>query len=161
MAIKKSLLFLTLFGFFLNISPTPVFSMDVGTIDRSQAIQIEVKEGLLTVSVKKVPLPVILKKLADQTGLGFEIYADVNLKISAKFKKTPLENGIKRLLKSCDHLVMYSDTNKGSLPGSTQILKIIIFDESGQISDQPIIARNPRPPYSSQTHLLSSSLSQY
>lgn len=78
--------------------------MRVAPPDQPQS-QIMVKEGKLTASINEVPLPIILIKLADQTGIGFEIYADIELKISANFKNIPLEEGIKRLPKSSNHII--------------------------------------------------------
>ncbi|GBE12796.1 HEAT repeat protein [bacterium BMS3Bbin14] len=123
----------------LCILPTHAFSMRAASPDQTQA-QIIVKEGKLTVSVNEVPLPIILMKLADQTGIGFEIYADIGLKISANFKDMPLDEGIKRLLKSSNHIIVYSENSKKNiLPRTTHIVKIIITDNSGRNTNRPIM----------------------
>ena len=157
MNLKKLQIFSALFGICMFIIPTAVFSTSIGPVEQSQAVQLEVTEGLLTVAVKDVSLPVLLEKLADQTGLGFEIYADINSKISARFKNVPLDEGIKRLLDSCNYFIIYSNKNKESIAGSVQIIKIVVFDKSGRSSSKPIIAQDQRLPHSSQPEQLSSS----
>jgi hypothetical protein len=115
MTLKKLQIFPALFVICIFIIPTAVFSTSIGPVEQSQAVQLEVTEGLLTVAVKDVSLPVLLKKLADQTGLGFEIYTDITRKISARFKNVPLEEGIKRLLDSSNYFIIYSNLKFPSL----------------------------------------------
>ncbi len=129
---------------------THAFAMRGMPADQTQA-QIVVKDGKLTVSVNKVPLPIILMKLADQTGIGFEIYAKINLRISANFKNMPLDEGIKRLLKSSNHIIVYSENSKkNTRPRTSQIVKIIITDNSGRHTNRPFMARSPRSIHSNQ-----------
>ncbi|MEA3230618.1 MAG: hypothetical protein U9Q05_02545 [Thermodesulfobacteriota bacterium] len=52
---------------------------------------------MLTASVREIPLIDILYKLADQTGMGFELYAETDRKISANYSRIPLDEGLKRL----------------------------------------------------------------
>jgi len=104
---------------------------------------IRVENGLLQVSVNNTPLIDLLEELADQTGIGFEIYADADRKITAKYDNIPLEEGLKRILRPNNHIILYA--GKNSPAKKPKIYKIIIYDQSGGSSGQGI-RRQPTKP---------------
>lgn len=115
-----------------------------GSLDRSQRDAIKIKNGTLTASLKEIPLFDILETLADKTGIRFELYADVDRKISAKYERVPLEEGLRRLLSPSSYIIIYR--GKNSPLKKADIHKIIVYDnlryDSGHRSKTPTVDRN-------------------
>jgi len=101
-----------------------------GSNGESREAIIQVKEGLLTVSVKEMPLIQVLNKLADQTGMGYEINYDADRPVTIAFSNIPLEQGIKRLLKPASYIIVYGQKEGVADPSS--IRRILVYGHSGK-----------------------------
>lgn len=110
-----------------------------GSNDKSQSAVIQVKNGMLTASIKETPLIDILSMLSNQTGIGFELYAETDRKISARYYRIPLEDGLKRLLRPSNYIILYIDKKTSSK--RADIKKIIIYDSADMSSGQRIKQR--------------------
>lgn len=106
---------------------------------RPQRALIRVENGLLTASVREITLIDFMNKLADQTGMGFEIHAEADRKITVNYTKIPLDEGLKRLLSPSNFIIIYSD--KKSLSKKVNIKRVIVYDKSGSNSGQGIKRR--------------------
>lgn len=146
MAIINKLLFvLSVSGILLCTVSAPILSAATDTLDRSHPAVITVKNGTLTASAREVPLHVLLKEIADQTGIGFEMFGQADRTITVELKAVPLNNGIKRILKGNNSTIIYTDH---SSLASAAIHKIIVLDQYGGSSGPPTqsqISRIPPP----------------
>lgn len=104
-------------------------STATGSNGRPQRAVIQVESGMLTASVREISLIDILDKLADQTGMGFELYAETDRKISANYSRIPLDEGLKRLVSPSSYIIVY--TGKNSPSKKADIKKIIVYDKFG------------------------------
>lgn len=102
------------------------FPAAIASKSRPQGAVIQVENGMLTASVVEIPLIDILDKLADQTGMGFEIYAEADRKVSANYSRIPLDEGLKRLVSPSSYIIIYR--GKNSPLKKADINKIIVYD---------------------------------
>jgi hypothetical protein len=97
---------------------------------------IQVKKGKLTANVNNVPLIKVLESIADQTGIGFELYGKEERKITIKYTDIPLADGLKRTLRPYNHIILY--TKKRSQSEKPRILKVIVYDQDGKDNGQAV-----------------------
>ncbi len=97
---------------------------------------IQVEKGRLTASVNNLPLIDVLESLADQTGIGFEIYGEEDRKVTINYLDIPMAEGLKRLLRPYNHIILY--TSKPSQSQGPRINKIIVYDQSGKSSSKGV-----------------------
>jgi hypothetical protein len=105
------------------------FSVANGAKDRPGNAKIRVESGRLTVAVKNTTLLAILAKVADQTGIRFEIHGKADRQVTANYIKIPLDEGLKRLLDNYSYIIVYT-VNKSQKKGAN-IQSVIIYGKPG------------------------------
>ena len=95
----------------------------------------------LRVKIQKVPLMEVLQALANQTDLLIEVDQSAEDEfVSAEFDPLPLEEGIQRLLRNKNYVLMYTEVP--SLDGSTSLIRV----EGIKVAGVGKIGGSPLPP---------------
>jgi hypothetical protein len=103
-------------GFLLLLSlflPLPVEPQDVlpeGVSDQAgsqKGLSFQLKEGLLSVNIREVPLNEALKAIAEKAGIEVVLFEPAEEKISLEFTGLPVDKGLKRILKGRGYLFLY------------------------------------------------------
>ncbi len=111
------------------------------------ALEVEVREDTLSLHAKESFLQDILKRITRQ-GVTVRIDPQLNPKITASFTRKEMESGLKILLRSLDHALIWE-----SMPGSERVrlAEIQIFEPGKRSRMRPLaadgdlsIARNPK-----------------
>jgi type II secretory pathway component GspD/PulD (secretin) len=103
----------------------------------------EVPERLISLEMQQRPLKEVLQRIAGQTGYTFIFdSAWSNLPVSVRLEKAPLQTGLRRILSSVNHALVY-------LPDRT--IKITITESTppqggGPAAAGPARARRPTAP---------------
>lgn len=102
------------------------------------SLVVRVKDNLLTVKVKDIPLKYVLSKIAKQTSIKVTLHVPTEDPIFADFSDLPVEKGLKRLTRDYSSIFIYGlEKGKG---GEPEIEEVIICAERGGTPD-----KRPRP----------------
>ncbi len=121
---------------FISISVTDASGNDK-TVD-----VVQVKDKLLTVNVKDVPLKKVLMKIADQIPVTFDCFVSGERLIVADFSGLPVEKGLKQLLCDFNYIFVYDDSekSKGSVRKIKKISILSRLEESQSRISEPMIS---------------------
>ncbi len=141
------LVFIILF-LFISISITDASGNDK-TVNSSSVIL--VKDKLLTVNVKDIPLKKVLMKIADQIPVKFDCFVSGEGLIVADFSGLPVEKGLKRLLRDFNYTFIYdnSEKSKGSECKIKEIAILSRLGESQSRRAEPMIISSEGPMHES------------
>ena len=117
MRFRRLSIFIVLFG------GTLLFSSPVS------ALEVRIQGDKLSVHADRVPLQDILKDMT-KFGISIRIDPQINPVISASFENEDLENGIKSLLKSINHVLIWKSADPrtgGPYSGRLALAEIQIF----------------------------------
>ena len=140
--IIPQLIFWICFSLFLS-APIPDLSASGEPKAGGSAFFVRVKDNLLTVKLKDVPLEKVLTEIVNQTGIQISIDGPMEELVSADFSDLPLDEGLKRLLRDFNHIFIYRGA-KARAP-EPEIRKVIIYSKRGEISDKRLEPRVIRP----------------
>ena len=106
----------------------PIFVTGVSGADKTDnpSSVIRVKDNLLTVKVRDMPLEKVLMEIANQIPVKFELLVSGEEPLKADFTSLPLEKGLKRLLRDYNYTFIYDNSEK-SKGSEREIRKIIIL----------------------------------
>ncbi len=90
-----------------------------------------VKDKLLTVNVKDIPLKKVLIEIANQEPITIVLFAPAEELIVADFSGLPVEKGLKRLLRDFNYTFIYDDSEKPK-GSERKIKKIAILSRLGE-----------------------------
>jgi hypothetical protein len=100
---------------------------------------VEVRDDLLTVKVQQMPLEQVLKEVAQQSGIRLRIQGSLAEPVSVVFEDLPLDDGLKRLLKDRNFVLMYTRGPAGAAP--QQLTEVLVFSTAPAST----LARRPEP----------------
>jgi len=104
---------------------------------RPTAAQETTKEPLITVTAANQPLGEVLDQITGETGYQFSLDPKwENHRISATLRDVPLERGLKRLLRSLNHTIIWESDN---------IVTIVVYGNSESGQDQGAVSFAPPP----------------
>lgn len=86
---------------------------------------IQIKNNLLTIRVKSVPLKQVLERIEDEAQIKIFIIGAVDKHISANFSNVPLEGGLKRIFRNFNSVFIYN--SKKDVEGKPMVQSILIF----------------------------------
>ncbi len=89
---------------------------------------IQINNGLISVSLNQAPLAEVLQIIANQTKIHIDLGASTDRPVTKKFSNIPFEEGLKRLLRPYNHVIVYRNTASSS--PIERIEKIVILDKS-------------------------------
>lgn len=90
----------------------------------------QAKDNLLTVKIRDIPLERVLTEIANQTWINIILYGPAKELVSADFSALPLAEGLKRLTRDVNHVLVYRpDTAKGE---ELEIKAMLIFPRTGK-----------------------------
>jgi hypothetical protein len=69
-------------------------------------------QGLLSVSLENAQLKEILQVIGEKTGISIRSPEDLNKSITIDFDRIPLEEGLYRILRGINHVLIFSPSNK-------------------------------------------------
>jgi HEAT repeat protein len=75
--------------------------------DRGGALFVDVRGGLLTVKARGAPLAEVLEAVAARANVRAVSHGEVRELVTIEFERLPLEEGLKRLLRRQNHLLIY------------------------------------------------------
>jgi len=122
----------------LVLSPAPADPDD--KTDKGSFSVAQVREGLLTVKVRNIPLKRVLEKIAGQTGIKLVFNGQTDAVISADITDIPLEKGLRRLIRDMNYAFIYG--SEETKRGRSEIREIIIYPEA---EESPLKAIRPPP----------------
>ena len=122
----------------LVLSPAPADPDD--KTDKGSFSVVQVREGLLTVKVRNIPLKRVLKEIAGQTEIKLVFNGQTDAMISADISDIPLEKGLRRLIRGMNYAFIYGP--KETKRGRSEIREIIIYPEA---EESPLKAIRPPP----------------
>ncbi len=111
------------------------------------AYQIEITGDKISIEANQIPMRELLKKLSADYGIIVRVDPDINPLISVSFRNRELEDGLKAILKSYNHVFVWK-TRAPSIDGPAspryRLDEIHIF-KPGQ-KDRMVNIQNPAPP---------------
>ncbi len=120
------------------LSPAPADPDD--KTDKGSFSVVKVREGLLTVKVRNIPLKRVLEEIAGQTEIKLVFNGQTEAMISADIADIPLEKGLRRLIRDMNYAFIYGP--KETKSGRSEIREIIIYTEA---DGSPFKAIRPPP----------------
>lgn len=78
-----------------------------------EALQVEWKEGRLSVTAEETPLSQVLQEVARQTGLEARGLERLEEKVSVRFASLPLREGLQKLLASVNYVILEKKSSQG------------------------------------------------
>ena len=79
---------------------------------------IEVREGRLTAAIVESPLPTLLQVIARQGGVEIFLHASLEGTVTATFRDVPLEEALRRILRTTNAVFIYSQRSSASAGAS-------------------------------------------
>jgi hypothetical protein len=79
---------------------------------RDQELNVTYDQGLLSVSLEKAELDEVLEIIGERTGISIQSPEDLNKSITISFEKLPLEEGLYRILRDIDHVLIFSPSDQ-------------------------------------------------
>ena len=122
----------------LVLSPAPAGPDD--KTDKGSFSVVQVREGLLTVKVRNIPLKRVLEEIAGQTEIKLVFDGQADAMLSADISDIPLEKGLRRLIRDMNYAFIYGSEETKS--GRSEIREIIIYPEA---EESPLKAIRPPP----------------
>ena len=92
---------------------------------------IHYKNVYLKVSVKNQDFHKVMQEVAKKSGVKIVINDSMYKELNIDFDYTPLEKGIKRLLKGTNYVFIYRSEESGSFGRSSGLVKVLVFPKSG------------------------------
>jgi hypothetical protein len=69
-------------------------------------------QGLLSVSLENAELEEVLEVIGEKTGISIQSPEDLNKSITINFDRVPLEEGLYRILRGINHVLIFSPSEK-------------------------------------------------
>ena len=88
---------------------------------------VRVKDNVLSVKVRDIPLKKVLTEIANQTSIKVTLYVPTEEPLSVDFSDVPLEKGLKRLTRDYSSVFIYG-SERGEEP---EIREVIIYAKTG------------------------------
>ncbi len=107
----------------------PVFSASGNINTAGPSSLIQVKDNLLTVKVRDVPLKKVLMEVAKQKHIKVVFYASTDDTLITNFSSLPMEKGLVKLLRNYNYAFTYSPEK--STGGEHEIRKVVILSNGG------------------------------
>lgn len=79
---------------------------------RDQKLDVAYDQGLLSVSLENAELDEVLAIIGETTGISIQSPEDLNMSITITFDKVPLEDGLYRILRDIDHVLIFSPVDE-------------------------------------------------
>jgi len=105
---------------------------------------IRVKDNLLSVKVKAVPLKNVLTEIANQTCIKVTLYVPTEEPLSVEFSDVPLDKGLKRLTRDYSSVFLYG-SQKGHEPEIKEVIIYARTDSGGGKRTRPETVASGRP----------------
>ena len=90
---------------------------------------VRVKDNLVTVKVKGIPLNKVLTEIVHQTSIRIVFAGSTEEPVSADFSDLPLDQGLKRLIQGFNSVIIYGP--KKAKTGESEIKKVILCSRQG------------------------------
>jgi hypothetical protein len=103
MRLRKILYFLIVLLWPLSLASAEV---------RDQKLYVAYDRGLLSVSLENAELEEVLEVIGEKTGISIRSPEDLNKSITINFDRLPLEEGLYRILRGIDHVLIFSSSDK-------------------------------------------------
>ncbi len=79
---------------------------------RDQELNVTYDQGLLSVSLEKAELDEVLEIIGERTGISIQSPEDLNKSITISFERLPLEEGLYRILRDINHVLIFSPSDQ-------------------------------------------------
>jgi hypothetical protein len=79
---------------------------------QDQKLHVAYDQGLLSVSLENAQLGEVLQVVGEKTGILIQSPEDLNKSITIDFDRIPLEQGLYRILRGINHVLIFSPSNK-------------------------------------------------
>lgn len=90
-------------------------------------LYVVVEKGLLTVEARDAHLTRILRLVGEQAGVAVRFLGDPHATVTLSFKKVPLEEGLRRLLKGHSLVLVYAPSREG---GDRALAEVVVVASS-------------------------------
>ena len=90
---------------------------------------VRVKDNLVTVKVKDIPLNKVLTEIAHQASIRIVFAGSTEEPLSADFSDLPLDQGLKRLIQGFNSVIIYGPKNLKT--GESEIKEVILCSRKG------------------------------
>jgi hypothetical protein len=77
---------------------------DLGLISGSVGYRVRVLEDRISAVLKKAPLTQVLARIAEQSGIRFLLYGQIQEKLTIEFHHLLIDKGLRRLLRNHDFI---------------------------------------------------------
>lgn len=121
---------LSLICFLLLSTPGSATADPKGNLDKDPTFVVQVKDQLLTVKVKDIPLKKILREIADQAWVKIVFHGSTEGLLSANFSTISLDEGLKRLSRDTSHAFIFA--RKKTKVAEPEIKEIVIYPKGGE-----------------------------
>jgi len=103
MRLRKILYFLIVLLWPLSLASAEV---------RDQKLYVAYDRGLLSVSLENAELEEVLEVIGEKTGISIRSPEDLNKSITINFDRLPLEEGLYRILRDINHVLIFSPSDQ-------------------------------------------------
>lgn len=125
MKIPKPILWTIVFLFL----PNPIYGLGASGDPQADGppFVVRAKENRLTVKAKDIPFERVLEEIANQIRIEIVLYGPPGELVSADFSDLPLENGLKRLARNFNYVLIYKP--EGANAARLEIKAMLIFSK--------------------------------
>jgi len=103
-------------------------SLAITDAPASDNVQIQVRDGLLTVNAEDVPLDQLLRAIGKQAGFDVVIEGNLSAPVNRSFADLPVEQGIRQLVKGTSFIIFYSGSSEAN---RLSLLRVYPVTKSG------------------------------
>ena len=108
-------------------------------------VYVVVKAQYLTLSVRDAPLADVLRAIAQQAEFRLTIAGDLSSPVSWSFSEVTLDQGIRRLVRNFDHVLIYRSDRARSMPRSPAELIVYGAPDGRFATVEPVTKVEPDP----------------
>ncbi len=117
-----------------------------GHVHDPARISIEVKQGLLSVSLREADLFEVMDALARESGVRVKVDKEARKKISLSFKDMPFEKGIKNIIRPLNHAMVWKTAHDASGQEEKTLVELHVFREGHQGSEAVVFTPSTSAP---------------
>lgn len=117
------------FFIYLLLFFVPISALADSKNNKESSFAVRVKDHLLTVKVKDIPMKKVLTEIANQAQIKILFYGPAEELLSADFSDIPLDKGVKRLTARSNYAFIYGP--KKTKMVEPEIREIIIYPKTG------------------------------
>jgi hypothetical protein len=108
----------------------------------SPRMVIDLRGGLLSVSVRNIPWEAVLKQIERQTGIIIDVKGALSGTLTQEFQGLPLEKGLRRLFRDANVLFFYAKETKDHAAPEA-LVRVLLLPKQGGVLGEKQVPQSP------------------